>query len=255
MTRNTDTQTALTQSGPADEDIERYDLTRQRLREMLTGQLPETADLESVATAYAYWVCSIVEKRGAEWEPTLREFAGYALRDGVRETEAEQAEYVQLRRALREVRSGERLLDVGAGWGRMAPLYGEARLRAVFVEPARLGARLMGRDGLGRVVAADGEDLPFSAGTFGAVLVGWVLHHHSAELDAARLLAEAARVLAPGGWFISIEPVRASFDEAGWRGMLAQAGIAAGEAHEFYRMSNDEGKLEFYTLIAGQKRA
>src|SRR5665648_808310 len=44
-------------------------------------------------------------------------------------------------------------------------------------------------------VIASAEELPFADGTFGAVTMTMVLHHVQAE----RALAEAARVIAPGG--------------------------------------------------------
>jgi hypothetical protein len=50
------------------DDIEQYDLTRRRLRAELADRLPAGADLEATLTAYAYWVCSVVQKRGADWE-------------------------------------------------------------------------------------------------------------------------------------------------------------------------------------------
>jgi len=100
------------------DDIEQYDLTRQRLRDALAGQLPPGADLEATLTAYAYWVCSAVQQRSADWAATLQEYIGYALRDAARETEAEQAEFALLRAALRQAVStagaGGRLLSVAA---------------------------------------------------------------------------------------------------------------------------------------------
>jgi SAM-dependent methyltransferase len=241
----------------AGDEIALYDLSRQRLHIALVGQLPAAADIAATVTAYAYWVCSAVRQRGADWEATLQAFAGYALRDAARETEAEQAEFALLRRALRQAvaaaGAGGRLLDVGAGWGRMAALYGETGWESVYLEPTGLGVRLMQRDGLRQVAAARGEALPFEAGAFAAVLIGWVLHHHSAESDAPRLAAEAARVLAPGGWLFSIEPLRPGFDMARWRELLDLAGITFAGAHEFYRMPNSRGDEERYALVIGQK--
>jgi len=242
----------------AGDEIELYDLTRQRLHIALVGQLPAAANIAATLTAYAYWVCSAVQQRGADWETTLREYSGYALRNAARDTEAEQAEFALLRRALRQAVStagaGGRLLDVGAGWGRMAALYGETGWRPIYLEPSSLGVRLMRRDGLRQVTAARGEALPFAAGTFTAVLIGWVLHHHSAELDAARMVAQVARVLAPGGWLFSIEPLRPGFDMGRWHKLLTQAGITVGETHEFYQMPDSRGNLESHTLVVGQKR-
>jgi SAM-dependent methyltransferase len=230
-----------------------YDLTRQRLCAALTGRLPAAANFERALTAYAYWVCSAVQQRSVDWEATLGEYVEYALRDAARETEAEQAELAQVRRALRGVAAGGALLDIGAGWGRLSPLYEEAGMNAVYVEPTDLGVRLMRRRDLRRVAAAKGEMLPFGAGMFDAALIGWVLHHHSAELDAARMVAEVARVLVPGGRLFSVEPLRPGFDMARWRELLAQAGITVDEAHEFYRMPNSRGDEERHTLVIGQK--
>jgi SAM-dependent methyltransferase len=210
-------------------------------------------DFEGTLTANAYWVCSAVRQRGADWDTALREYVNHALRDATCETEAERAESALLRQMLRNVAGDGPLLDVGAGWGRLAPLYDEAGLRAVYVEPAALGTQLMLRNGLRRVVAAVGEALPFPSAAFRAALIGWVLHHHSPDLDAADILREAVRVLAPGGWLFSIEPLLPGFSLELWRAMLAQAGIKAGDAHEFYQMPDGRGGLEHYTLVCAQK--
>lgn len=57
-----------------------YDLTRQRLRQALAGQLTSDVDLEGILTSYAYWVCTTFNKRGAAWEATLCNYADVALR-------------------------------------------------------------------------------------------------------------------------------------------------------------------------------
>jgi SAM-dependent methyltransferase len=53
----------------------------------------------------------------------------------------------------------------------------------------------------GRISVADGAALPFRDASFEAVLFVWVLHH-AGDLDAA--LAEARRVVCPGGRVIAI---------------------------------------------------
>jgi SAM-dependent methyltransferase len=251
----TTTQTDAAAGHRADGELELYDRMRQRLRDTLAGRLPDGADLEATVTAYAYWVCTVVRKRSVDWVATLGEYVAYALRDAAREAEAEQAEFALLRRALRDVTADRPLLDVGAGWGRMAPIYEEVGWRPVYVEPTGLGAQLMQRSGLARVAMATGEALPFPAATFGAVLIGWVLHHHSADLDAAAMVREAARTLAPGGWLFSIEPIRPGFDMARWQELLDQpdAGIVVRASHEFYQMPTGQGEFEQYTLVIGQK--
>jgi SAM-dependent methyltransferase len=242
---------------PAGDDLALYDLTRQRLCAALTGELSAATDFEGTLTAYAYWVCSAVRQRNADWETTLQEYITHALRDAARETEAEQAECSLLRRALRVLARGGALLDIGAGWGRLAPLYREAGMNAVCVEPSGLGVRLMRRGGLRRLAAARGEALPFRTETFNAALIGWVLHHESALLDAQRLVGEAARVLMPGGWLFSIEPLRPGFDMVRWRELLDQPeiGLVVQETQEFYAMPDGQGDLEHYTAICAQKLA
>jgi SAM-dependent methyltransferase len=103
---------------------------------------------------------------------------------------------------------GDDVLEIGPGPGRttdvllrMAP-----RLTAAEVDPdlaARLAERLAGT--AVEVVHADGTDMPFPEGRFSAALSFTMLHHvPSAELQD-RLLAEAARVLRPGGFLAGID--------------------------------------------------
>ena len=82
-----------------------------------------------------------------------------------------------------------------------------------------------------------------------------MLHHHSAGLDAPRLVREAARVLRPGGWLFSIEPLWSGFDLNQWQMLLAQpeVAIAVREVNEFYQMPTSRSELERYTLVIGQK--
>lgn len=107
------------------------------------------------------------------------------------------------------------------------------------------------------MVTAVGEALPFPASTFGVALIGWVLHHHPADVNATAILAETARVLAPGGWLLSVEPIRESFDLGQWRDLLAQPSveIAVCDIQEFYHMPTATGGGERHTLLIGQKPA
>ncbi|RLC59853.1 MAG: hypothetical protein DRI80_11950 [Chloroflexota bacterium] len=168
-----------------------YDRTRRRLREVLTGRLPGGIGLENILTSYAYWVCTSVTRRSADWEETLREYADIALRRAADESEAERREIALLRRELMRARGP--LLDVGAGWGRLAPLYDELGLQAVYVEPATLGTQLMRRGSLSRIVRSVGERLPFADGTFRTTVIGWVLHHDaSPTMPTASTSGEAS---------------------------------------------------------------
>jgi SAM-dependent methyltransferase len=230
------------------DELSLYDLARQRLRGALSGRLSSAANLEDTLTAYAYWVCTRVRKQGADWEATLREYIGYALRDAANDSQAEQREMALLRHVLSAAPQRGRVLDVGAGWGRMSPLYDELGLPAVYVEPAELGTYLMRRSGLDRIVRSVGESLPFADGTFATALVGWILHHDAPDLDAARIVREAARVVAPGGQMLSIEPLNADFDIKKWTRLLNGAGFNVSGIYEFFEMPDGHGAVERYTL-------
>jgi len=93
-----------------------------------------------------------------------------------------------------------RVLEVGCGAGEMA-----ARVRD------ELGAEIVATDTSERMVeltrqrgleafVADVQELPFGDGEFDCVFAGWVLYH---VLDRERALAECARVLRPGGRFVT----------------------------------------------------
>jgi SAM-dependent methyltransferase len=100
------------------------------------------------------------------------------------------------------VREGapSRVLEVGCGAGEMA-----ARVRD------GLGAQLIAVDSSERMVeltqqrdieayVADVQELPFGDGEFDCVFAGWLLYH---VRDRERALAECARVLSPGGRFVT----------------------------------------------------
>jgi len=235
------------------EELALYDRTRQRLRQVLAGQLPGDVDLESTLTAYAYWVCTTVSKRGADWEATLHEYAGIALRRAADESETERREVALLRRELARARGP--VLDVGAGWGRLAPLYDEAGLRAVYVEPETLGTQLMRCDGLSRIVRSVGEALPFADDAFPATVIGWVLHHDSSDLDAASIVRQMARVTGPGGILLSVEPLAARFDQEKWTGLFTRAGFEVNAVERFFEMETSRGETEHHALAVGTRRA
>lgn len=94
----------------------------------------------------------------------------------------------------------KRVLEVGCGAGEMA-----ARIRD------ELGAEIVAIDTSERMVeltrdrgveayVGDVQELPFGDGEFDCVFAGWVLYHVQ---DRARAIGECARVLAPGGRFVT----------------------------------------------------
>jgi SAM-dependent methyltransferase len=229
-----------------------YDLTRQWLWQALAGQLPGDVDLEGLLTSYAYWVCTAGGKQGADWEVTLRNYADIALRRAADESKAERREIALLRRELTQTQGP--VLDVGAGWGRLASLYDELGLQAVYVEPATLGGQLMRRDGLSCIVRSVGEVLPFADNTFLTTVIGWVLHHGSFDLDVASIACQAARVTRPGGMLLSVEPLGEGFDQDKWMGLLTGAGFEVNSTERFFEMETSRGETEHYALAIGTRR-
>jgi SAM-dependent methyltransferase len=100
---------------------------------------------------------------------------------------------------------GGRMLEIGCGEG--ANLH---HLRAapgsvgVDFSPGKLGVARGDMPGLGFAVA-DATQLPFADGAFENVLIRDLLHH---VLDRQAVVNEAARVVAPGGTVVIIEPNR-----------------------------------------------
>jgi len=115
------------------------------------------------------------------------------------------AERVALHRLLPP--TGGRLIEIGGGYGRLAPLYGGYE-EVVLVDYARSQLRqaqeLWGGSGPGGrpryvYVAADFYDLPFAPGLFDTVTMVRTIHHAA---DAPAVLRGVARILAPGGTFV-----------------------------------------------------
>ena len=151
---------------------------------------------------------------------------------------------------------GARVLDVCAGLGgpaRVLAARHAARVIALDLNAARCAggvrlSRLVGLEGLVRPVRADAQALPFRAGAFSAVISQEGLLHVP---DKGRVLAECARVLAPGGriaftdWIATprlADNERARLATwmaavtiqsiAGYRALLARAGFGGVEAED-----------------------
>jgi SAM-dependent methyltransferase len=94
---------------------------------------------------------------------------------------------------------GDRLMEVGAGFGRLANEYGNFR-EVVLLDPSDAmlgGAReQVGDDARFRLVSGDAQRIPLPDRSFDVVVCVRVLHHFQHPRPA---LAEFARVLRPGG--------------------------------------------------------
>jgi ubiquinone/menaquinone biosynthesis C-methylase UbiE len=120
----------------------------------------------------------------------------------------ERAGLTDLRRQVVGRASG-RVLEIGAGTGLNLPLYADD-VELVLSEPeapmaARLRRRLASQGRRAEVVQAPGERLPFPDGSFDTVVGTLVL---CTVPDVAATLAEARRVLRPGGSLLFLEHVR-----------------------------------------------
>lgn len=124
----------------------------------------------------------------------------------------------------------EAVLDVGCGSGHylralhaaqpQAHLHG-CDLSAAFL---RVGARRLARDGIdATLLQADAHDLPYADASFAAVTIGGTPN----ELrDRAAALAEAARVLRPGGRLWLMASIRgAGVLARSWARVLGRSGL------------------------------
>lgn len=100
---------------------------------------------------------------------------------------------------------GKRILDIGCGPGTLAKRLVEDGAAVTGVDPG-VAALAEARDAVpdARFEAASAEALPFPEASFdGAVMLN-ALHHVP---DPAAALREAARILAPGGTLVVVEPL------------------------------------------------
>ena len=120
-----------------------------------------------------------------------------------RHLEARERAILQRRLALR----GGRVLSIGAGWHPGRHLFGAPafELVAVDADPARVAGVLQaGRADAAFTGYAGQLDLP--PASFDVVLYRLVLHHIAFQGSLAPSFSEAARLLAPGGALVAIEP-------------------------------------------------
>ena len=113
---------------------------------------------------------------------------------------------------LEGVELGDRVLEIGPGFGATTRLLAERTpsLTALELDPRycrRLSAKLGDRV---EVTQGDATEMPYPDGQFSAVLCFTMLHHINSPQLQDRLLAEAARVLEPGGTFAGTDSVGGS---------------------------------------------
>ncbi|MFJ9298046.1 class I SAM-dependent methyltransferase [Streptomyces asoensis] len=97
------------------------------------------------------------------------------------------------------------VLDVACGTGIVTRRLAAGRpgLRVTGLDRSPAMARHAAARLPGAVVLADGRRLPFRPGRFDAVSSVWLLHLVDDPADARRIVAECARVLRPGGVYVT----------------------------------------------------
>lgn len=122
-------------------------------------------------------------------------------------------QYAQVKRRERALvgrllpNPGPEVLSVGAGWdvGRHLFPAPRHRLTAVDVDPTMVQLALERGQADEALVASAGE-LPFEPESFDVVLYRLVLHHVAFQRPLGPVIAEAARLLRPGGALVALEP-------------------------------------------------
>jgi SAM-dependent methyltransferase len=112
--------------------------------------------------------------------------------------------------ALQGVQLGDDVLEIGPGPGVTTDLLRTLvpRLTALEVDVDSAAALQQRLDGSGvRVVHGDGAAMPFTDGSFSGVVAFTMLHHVPTVALQDHLLAEARRVLRPGGVFAGFDAI------------------------------------------------
>ncbi|MGW0533150.1 class I SAM-dependent methyltransferase [Streptomyces sp. NPDC003032] len=105
------------------------------------------------------------------------------------------------------------LLDAACGTGLVTRrLAARAGLRVTGVDAAPRMARMAAARVPGAIILGDSRQLPFPDGVFDAVSTVWLLHLLPGPEETASVVAECARVLRPGGIYVTTVDKAASHD-------------------------------------------
>ncbi|WP_181805686.1 class I SAM-dependent methyltransferase, partial [Streptomyces shenzhenensis] len=107
-----------------------------------------------------------------------------------------------------------RLLDLACGTGIVTRRLAAARpaLRVTGADRAPGMARMAATRLPGAVLLADSRRLPFAGATFDAVTTIWLLHLMADATEVHAIVAECARVLRPGGVYVTTVDKAAAHD-------------------------------------------
>jgi SAM-dependent methyltransferase len=96
--------------------------------------------------------------------------------------------------------AGSRILDIGGATGVHAAPLAALGHEVVLIDPVPEQVREAGRHGTFEAVVGDARDLQFGDDTFDVALLFGPLYHLATREDRLLALAEARRVVCPGGW-------------------------------------------------------
>ncbi|RZU23625.1 class I SAM-dependent methyltransferase [Streptomyces sp. BK239] len=139
--------------------------------------------------------------------------------------------------SLLDVACGTGIVTRRLGAGRDAPRVTGVDLAAAMVRQA--AARLPGA-----IVRADSRRLPFRDGEFDAVSSVWLLHLAPSDADARAIVAECARVLRPGGVYVTTVDKAAAHNV----GSDIDAVLVSRPPHD---ARDDEARVASYALACG----
>ncbi|MGH2536291.1 MAG: class I SAM-dependent methyltransferase, partial [Candidatus Promineifilaceae bacterium] len=134
----------------------------------------------------------VLDYEGSDYRTRFWQDQGRAYEDRV--------ERVALRRLLRP--AGDSLIDIGAGYGRLADEFGGYRRVVLFDYSRSLlaeAAERLGDDPRFIFAAGDWYRMPFVAGVFDALVQVRTIHHAA---DVPALLAQLARIARPDGHYV-----------------------------------------------------
>lgn len=135
--------------------------------------------------------------------PPLCDYEGSSYRTDFWEGHGREYEDLAERIALRRLipRQGQRLIDIGGGFGRLVDLY-SAYPQVVLMDPSRSvlveAQQRIRRPGM-TYVAANVYSMPFPPGSFDTVVMVRVLHHLS---DVPRAFQAIQQIIHSGGSFV-----------------------------------------------------
>jgi ubiquinone/menaquinone biosynthesis C-methylase UbiE len=184
--------------------------------------------------------------RAERAEAAARYFAAHAVEwDGIRSLHIAESEVeAAIARALSDRPVG-RLVDIGTGTGRMIELFGGRAQHALGIdrspEMLRLARAKLGQAGLSAELRqGDMYALPLPSASADTVILHQVLHY--AQQPAAAV-AEAARLLAPGGRLLIVDFAPHDLEELRARDAHARLGFADEAVLGYFAAAGIEGRV------------